>query len=106
MDDVINHLEHVVSNMEKRIDTLSWKIKKFESVCFAEAESSHTCRIMTLMSKVLQTCHKYDEILLLLEEHRNDQNIFTDTLQMQVNFVKSRVETLIALVTKGKTTEI
>ncbi|XP_050531951.1 uncharacterized protein LOC126900341 [Daktulosphaira vitifoliae] len=106
MDDVICQLELVVSNMEKRIDTLSWKIKKFESVCFSEKESTHTCKIMSLMNKVARTCQTYDEILLLVGQHRNEQNEFTDSLQVQVNLVKSKMETLMALTTKGRSIEL
>lgn len=37
-----------VTNIEKRIDTLSWKIKKFERVLFSENETSHSVSIILL----------------------------------------------------------
>jgi len=53
-----------------------------------------------MIENLTETCRKYDEILLLVAEHKNDQIAFTDTLQLQVNVVKSKVETLRALITK------
>jgi len=60
---------------------------------------------MSMMANLATTCHKFDEILLLVAKHKNEQNAFTDTLQLQVNLVKSKLETLRALITKGKTIE-
>lgn len=60
---------------------------------------------MTMMTNLTMTCQKYEEILSLVEEHRNQQIEFTDTLQLQVNLVKSKVETLRALITNGRTIE-
>lgn len=60
---------------------------------------------MTLITNLEETCHKYNEVLLLVAENKNEQNAFTDTLQLQVNLVKSKVETLRAIITKGKTVE-
>lgn len=60
---------------------------------------------MTMMTNLAETCRKYDNVLILVAEHRNEQIAFTDTLQLQVNLVKSKVETLQALITKGRTIE-
>ncbi|XP_060880213.1 uncharacterized protein LOC132952084 [Metopolophium dirhodum] len=106
MDDAIQHLEQVVTNIEKRIDTLSWKIKKFERVLFSENETSHSCKMISMMANLEETCRKYNEIILLVTKHKNEQNAFTDTLQLQVNLVKSKVETLRAIMTKGRTIEL
>lgn len=61
--------------------------------------------MMSMMASLAKTCNKYDEILSRVEEHRNEQFEFSDALQIQVNLVKSKVETLKALITKGRTTE-
>jgi len=60
---------------------------------------------MSMMAKLEETCCKYNEILMLVAEQKNEQNAFTDTLQLQVNLVKSKVETLQAIITKGRTIE-
>lgn len=60
---------------------------------------------MSMMTNLAETCRKYDEILLLTAEHKNDQIAFADTLQLQVSLVKSKIETLQALITKGRTTD-
>lgn len=60
---------------------------------------------MSIMTLVAETCRKYDEIVLLVAKHKDEQIAFTDTLQLHVNLVKSKVETLTALITKGKTIE-
>jgi len=61
--------------------------------------------MMLMMTNLATVCRKFDEVLLLVAKHRNEQNEFTDTLQLQVNLVKSKVETLRALITKGRTIE-
>jgi len=58
------------------------------------------------MANLEETCRKYDEIILLVMQHKNEQNALTDTLQLQVNLVKSKVETLRAIMTKGRTIEL
>lgn len=57
------------------------------------------------MTSLAETYRKYDEILLLVATHKREQNAFTETLQLQVNLVKSKAETLRALITKGRTIE-
>jgi len=39
--------------MEKRIDTLSWKIKKFERVLFSENETSHSVSFFVVIDVVI-----------------------------------------------------
>lgn len=58
---------------------------------------------MTMMNNLAVTCQKYNEILLLVAAHKHDQMLFTDTLQLQVNLIRSKMETLRAMVTKGRT---
>lgn len=60
---------------------------------------------MSMMSTLAVTCQKYHEILSLVEEYKKDQTAYTDTLQLQVNLIKSKLETLTALATKGKSIE-
>lgn len=57
------------------------------------------------MTNLATTCRKFDEILLLVDENKNEQNSINEILQLQVNLVKSKVETLRALMTKGRTIE-
>lgn len=59
-----------------------------------------------MITNLAEMCRKYDEIISLVNKSRNEQKVFTETLQLQVNIVKSKVETLTALITKGKTTSI
>lgn len=61
--------------------------------------------MMTMMSNFAVACSKYDEIIKLVAEQKKEQEAYIDTLQLQVNIVKSKVETLRALMTKGKTIE-
>lgn len=61
--------------------------------------------MLSMMTNLEETCRKYNEIILLVAKHKNEQNAFTDTLQLQVNLVKSKVETLRAMMTKGRTIE-
>lgn len=58
-----------------------------------------------MLTNLAETCRKFDELVLLVSEHKNEQIAFSDTLQLQVNLLKSKVETLTALVTKGRTIE-
>lgn len=58
-----------------------------------------------MMTNLATTCRKFDEILLLVDENKNEQNSINEILQLQVNLVKSKVETLRALMTKGRTIE-
>lgn len=58
-----------------------------------------------MMTNLATACQKYEEILLLVKENRNQNNAFTDTLELQVNLVKSKIETLRALITKGRSIE-
>lgn len=62
--------------------------------------------MMSIMTNLAASIRKYDEILLLVAKHKNEQNSFSDTLQLQVSLVKSKVETLRALITKGRTIEL
>lgn len=61
--------------------------------------------MLSTMTNLAETCRKYDEILLLVAAQKKEQNAFTETLQQQVNLVKSKVETLKALITRGRTIE-
>ncbi|VVC44958.1 Hypothetical protein CINCED_3A021099 [Cinara cedri] len=106
MDQAITDLERAIIGVQKRIDGLIWKIKQCERVLFSENETSYSCKIMSMMADLTEKCHKYDQILLTLNESRNEQMAYADTLQLQVNLVKSKVETLTALITGGKATEI
>lgn len=58
-----------------------------------------------MMTNLAETCRKYDELVLLVSEHENEQIALADTLQLQYKLLKSKVETLTALVTKGSTIE-
>lgn len=44
-----------VTNMEKRIDTLSWKIKEFERVLFSDNETPRSVGIFKLQNSLM--CH-------------------------------------------------
>lgn len=59
--------------------------------------------MMSMMANYEIACSKYTEILKLYTEQKKDQEAFIDTLQLQVNLVKSKMETLKALITKGRT---
>lgn len=59
--------------------------------------------MMSMMANLARTCNKYDELLSRVAEHKNEQIEFTNSLQMHVNLVKSKVETLRALATNGRT---
>lgn len=58
-----------------------------------------------MMSNFAIACSKYEEIVKLVAEEKKEQDAYIDTLQLQVNIVKSKVETLRALITKGRTIE-
>lgn len=60
---------------------------------------------MSLLNKVAKTCQTYDEILVLVEQHRKEENEYTDALQVQINLAKSKVDTLMALVNKENSIE-
>lgn len=62
--------------------------------------------MMSTMTNLAVTIRKYEEILLLVAKHKHEQNLFSDTLQLQVSLVESKVETLRALITKGRTIEL
>lgn len=57
------------------------------------------------MANLTSACKKYEELLSRVAEHKTEQNEFSDSLQIQVNLVKSKVETLKALITQGRTIE-
>lgn len=61
--------------------------------------------MMSIMSNFALTCSKYEEIVKLVAEQKKEQDAYIDTLQLQVNIVKSKVETLRALITQGRTIE-
>lgn len=61
---------------------------------------------MSMMNNLAVTCQKYKEILLFVADQKNDLIAFTDTLQLQVDLVRSRMETLTAIITKGRTIEL
>lgn len=52
------------------------------------------------MTNLAEMCRKYDEIISLVDKSRNEQKVFTETIQLQVNLIKSKVETLTALITR------
>jgi uncharacterized coiled-coil DUF342 family protein len=56
---------------------------------------------MSLMTNLARTCNKYDELLSRVAQHKKEQLEFTESLQMHVNIVKNKVQTLRALVTNG-----
>lgn len=62
--------------------------------------------MISRMTNLEETCRKYNEVILLLTNHKKEQIAYTDTLQLQVNLVKSKVETLRAMMTKGSTIEL
>lgn len=61
--------------------------------------------MMSMMSNLTVACSKYEEIVKLVAEQKKEQEAYVDTLQLQVNLVKSKVETLRALITKGRSIE-